>query len=192
MTAPTRYSKHLFKNGCQYYIAARFAVEAQCFPVCGNLFHHAVEMMLKGALASNRTAAELKRMSHNLAKLWDDFRKEFPDPALSRHDATIATLDNLEFIRYPDQIIGFSVSYSFGFERLFGPTKYHGPGKAKSFEIVVSEIDDVIADVIAKAPNWYPGLMVNSRAAYEAVIHHNHHGEFLAKAIWGNGDHYLR
>ena len=25
--------------------------DAQCMPVCGNLFHHAVEMLLKGGLA---------------------------------------------------------------------------------------------------------------------------------------------
>jgi hypothetical protein len=43
---------HLFVgNACQYYVAARFLVHAQCIPVCGNLFHHAVEMLLKGGLA---------------------------------------------------------------------------------------------------------------------------------------------
>jgi hypothetical protein len=36
------------QNGCHYYAAARFAMHAQCMPVCGILFHHTVEMLLKG------------------------------------------------------------------------------------------------------------------------------------------------
>jgi hypothetical protein len=56
---------HLFVgNACQYYAAARFLVHAQCIPVCGNLFHHAVEMLLKGGLAKKRklSLSELEKM----------------------------------------------------------------------------------------------------------------------------------
>ena len=31
------------ETGSQYYTTARFAMHAQCMPVCGNLFHHAVD-----------------------------------------------------------------------------------------------------------------------------------------------------
>ena len=41
------------ETGSQYYTTARFAMHAQCMPVCGNLFHHAVEMLLKGGLAAD-------------------------------------------------------------------------------------------------------------------------------------------
>jgi len=47
-------------NACQYYAAARFAVHAGCIPVCGNLFHHAVEMLLKGGLAKKTEAIALR------------------------------------------------------------------------------------------------------------------------------------
>ena len=47
-------SLYLMANGSQYYTTARFAMHSQCMPVCGNLFHHAVEMLLKGALAQKR------------------------------------------------------------------------------------------------------------------------------------------
>lgn len=51
-TAPDeRLALSLVQSGCQYYATARFAMRAQCVLVFGNLFHHAVEMMLKGGLA---------------------------------------------------------------------------------------------------------------------------------------------
>jgi HEPN domain-containing protein len=43
-------------RACQYYVTARFAMHAQCLPVCANLFHHAVEMFLKGGLARNTSS----------------------------------------------------------------------------------------------------------------------------------------
>jgi hypothetical protein len=45
------------ETGGQYYTTARFAMHAQCMPVCGNLFHHAVEMLLKGGLAQKGETA---------------------------------------------------------------------------------------------------------------------------------------
>ena len=41
------------RPGTQYYIAARYAVLAHFDPVAGNIFHHAVEMILKGILLNN-------------------------------------------------------------------------------------------------------------------------------------------
>jgi hypothetical protein len=63
------------QNACQYYVTARFAMHAQCMPVCGNLFHHAVEMMLKAGLArKQRKLAELECMRHSLKKLDDTWQ----------------------------------------------------------------------------------------------------------------------
>src|SRR5262249_13702975 len=90
-------------NPCQYYGAARFAVHAGCIPVCGNLFHHAVEMLLKGGLAKKRklSLSELKKRGHKLKVLWREYKLDFPDPALKRHDKAISLLDKFEAIRYP-------------------------------------------------------------------------------------------
>jgi hypothetical protein len=101
---------HLFVgNTCQYYAAARFLVHAQCIPVCGNLFHHAVEMLLKGGLAKKRkrklSLSKLKKMGHKLKVLWREYKSDFPDPALKRHDKTISLLDKFEAIRYPDSTL---------------------------------------------------------------------------------------
>jgi hypothetical protein len=37
--------------GVQYYIAARSAAWAGLLPVCGNLYHHSIEMFLKSGIA---------------------------------------------------------------------------------------------------------------------------------------------
>jgi hypothetical protein len=42
-----RYEIIFVENACEYYTTARFAMHAQCMHVCGILFHHAVEMLLK-------------------------------------------------------------------------------------------------------------------------------------------------
>ncbi len=40
--------------GIDYYVAGRFAALSGIFPVAGNQLHHAVEMLLKGALIRTR------------------------------------------------------------------------------------------------------------------------------------------
>jgi len=54
--------------GVQYYVAARSAalVGATLMPVCGNLYHHALEMFLKAGLSRKYSLAELKRFGHKL------------------------------------------------------------------------------------------------------------------------------
>jgi hypothetical protein len=166
------------QNGCQYYATARFAMHAQCMPVCGNLFHHAVEMMLKAGLARKRKLAELKDMKHRLKVLWRAFKADFPDHALTRHDKTISSLDKFEAIRYPD------VTFAIGMTgQWWGPAaevKTYGEMKTpKQFAIVVSDIDDLIVDVF-KASSWNPTTFVGTNPAnLEAITRHNNHSEFL-------------
>jgi hypothetical protein len=47
---PGRLSQELIERGLQYYVNGRYATIAG-FLVAGNLFHHAIEMLLKGGLA---------------------------------------------------------------------------------------------------------------------------------------------
>ena len=64
------------KLGIQYYTAARWAALAKLMPVCGNLYHHAIEMFLKARLSQNYTLEQLSHhhFSHKLDKLWDTFK----------------------------------------------------------------------------------------------------------------------
>jgi hypothetical protein len=70
-TAADRHAMFFMQNACQYYATARFAMHAQCIPVCGNLFHHPVEMILKGGLARKRKVSDLKDMGQEgLSKVY--------------------------------------------------------------------------------------------------------------------------
>lgn len=174
---------YFMQTGSQYYTMARFAMHAQCIPVCGNLFHHALEMLLKGGLARKRPLSDLKdNMGHNLKVLWREFKLEFPDRTLRRHDKTISSLNKFEDIRYPDPIkvpsMGVSAEWS-------GPagtmTTYGGLRTPKQYKLVVSPIDDLVADIF-RASSWSPPhFMGTNLAALEAVTRHNAHSEFLTK-----------
>jgi hypothetical protein len=76
-------------------------MHAQCMPVCGILFHHTVEMLLKGGLALKRPVSELEAMRHRLKVIWRTVKADFPEPSLERHNSTIARLDKFDVIRYP-------------------------------------------------------------------------------------------
>ena len=157
----------------------RLHMHAQSMPVCGNLFHHAVEMILKGGLARKRNLSDLKDMGHNLRALWRAYKADFPDPALERHGKTISGLDKFEAIRYPDEhAMGVTAEWS-------GPagkvTTYGSIKTPRQYTLVVSDIDDLIADAF-KISSWNPGAFMGTNpAALEAITRRNNHSEFLTK-----------
>jgi hypothetical protein len=97
--------RHFFELATQYYVAGRFGAFAQTMPVAANLLHHAIEMYLKGALASHLTLPQLKTVGHCLLRAWASFKTQFNDGALQAFDAFVAELDKFETIRYPDSIV---------------------------------------------------------------------------------------
>src|SRR5260221_7699546 len=80
--------------GIQYYTAGRSAVLAELIPVAGNLFHHAIEMLLKARLSQKLSLKELckRPFGHRLSSLWDAFKAEFPAENLDEFDQGIALL----------------------------------------------------------------------------------------------------
>jgi hypothetical protein len=66
------------QHASQYYATARFAMHAQCMPVCGILFHHTVEMLLKGGGCTK--AASLRVGGHEAPAQGDmaDFQGRLP------------------------------------------------------------------------------------------------------------------
>ena len=104
-----------FNNGIQYYAAARMLFFARGAPVTGNLAHHAVEMLLKGALCRVvplTALAKPREFGHSLTRLWERFKTELKDATLARFDDTIAALDPWETLRYPDEVRGFMLRLS--------------------------------------------------------------------------------
>src|SRR5690242_6221306 len=100
-----RKDQEFMKLGFQYYVAARSAVMAQLLPVCGNLYHHSLEMFLKAGLSRHITLDDLKnpgKFGHDLLKLWSAFKAQFAAAGeLDEFDVTVTKLNKFEEIRYP-------------------------------------------------------------------------------------------
>ena len=94
-----------FQNGCQYYVAGRYAAFAALNPVAGNLMHHAIEHLLKGGLSETKTLSELKKLMHNLPSIWETFKAQANDPALARFDDVISGLHDIgKFARFQGKV----------------------------------------------------------------------------------------
>ena len=93
-----------FGTATQYYVAGRYAMFTGLVPVAGNLLHQAVEMALKGHLATTLSTSDLKNHKHSLHKLWRTFKKNLPTAHLKKYDSVITRLDQFETIRYPEHI----------------------------------------------------------------------------------------
>ena len=151
----------------------------KCDPVCGNLFHHAVEMIIKAGLLRER--GNLNKMRHHhLKSLWKVFKKEFPYPRLTKHDQTISRLDKFEEIRYPD--VGHSIGMTAQWSGPRSTVTVRGMSRSpRQYALVVDEIDALMADVI-EASSWNPrSFAPTDPAARTALRRHNKHWPFLIR-----------
>jgi hypothetical protein len=146
-------------------------------PIDGILFHHAIEMLLKGGLLQKRTLSDVEEMRHWLKKMWRAFTEDLPEPQLKRHDGTISSLAKYHHLHYWDVA---SAGMTSQWERPAQPVITYGTGKSpKQFGLVVSDIDDLVVDIL-KAAGWNPGTFMGTNPfALEAVTRHNKHAEFL-------------
>lgn len=151
-----------FELGLSYYVSGRaqyFAVRVG--PVIGTLFHHAIEMYLKGCLCAFMTPEELKRIGHRLVRLWNRFHKVQPWGGLMRATAPadkeavgkallgfrqfVVELDKFEDLRYPDAVRGFTMS--------LGPTRPSRaeeiliggrPSRSSHFQLYLEDVDRLV------------------------------------------------
>ena len=98
--------------GLQYYVAGRFATANRFTPVCANLLHHAVELLLKACLSYDDSAATIEtyghskgRYGHNIPALWAAFKKRQLDPMPREFDMIVKALHDFEDIRYPEKLV---------------------------------------------------------------------------------------
>lgn len=104
-----------FQYGFQYYAVARCATAAQANPVAANLFHHAVEMLLKGGLCAYTTEDERIKMGHRLPRIWKVFKEHHDSSGkLGRFDVFVRKLHRYEDIRYPERAVQIGSSFQFG------------------------------------------------------------------------------
>jgi hypothetical protein len=133
--------------GAQYFAHARYSARFFYLPVSATLFHHAIEMLLKGYLCATKTSGELKGIGHDLNGLWQAFKSEVNDPSFSQFDTSIGQLDKVELLRYPDSIVddGYALHVSLG--RPAAPIVFPGMELMPRYTIEVSELDDIAAAI---------------------------------------------
>jgi len=137
-------SDAFFVLGSQYYAVARHSAEEFVSPLAGTLYHHAIEMLLKGALSRQMSITELRDLGHNLVNLWRAYKSEYPQSNLAQHDLVIEKINRFEKIRYPDSIVndGMRVGIKIGGQ---GPALVNQiPGNAPKYEVNTERIDNVI------------------------------------------------
>jgi hypothetical protein len=140
-----------FQNGLQYYTVARYAAFSGFIPVCGSLFHHAIEMYLKGYFCKLLDEKQRRNLGHDLKKMWRNFKKDSSDPTLARFDNAIVALDKHERIRYPEVIAKKGMGAYIHFKKDgLGPTAASAR-KEPVYEIVVDELDALSRVLFEKA-----------------------------------------
>ncbi len=154
MFSPAR-PDQLLRLGFQYYVTGRWAMRCS-YPISPNLFHHAVELIMKYQLLrtvpSASQAMEQRRLSrnpygHNLHdQLWPDYKTEVGDRTLDRFDRVIATLDRWEAIRYAGFPNGLPTEMMLNASRAPGPQV--ASGRFDSYECAIGDIDELIAAML--------------------------------------------
>ncbi len=150
----TRWSEYL-RIGVQYYISGRFANLCSLSPVAGNLFHHGIEMLIKGRLLykeSAYTPEELyEKFGHNLPKLWEEYKRTTDKQSLSKFDATVKDIHRWEEIRYPNYKNGDSVSL---ITSVMPKQKWEEDRKIQGnvYEIHLADVDELFQEIIKSWP----------------------------------------
>lgn len=158
-----------FHYGCQYYVAGRYGVFAALMPVAANLHHHAIEMLIKGALSKTKSVKEMKsKLGHKLDACWDAFKLQADDPSLNRFDRVIEELSKFEDIRYPDRLLeqGGTVTMMFDVTKA-GAAMASSSGATAGYKLCLEEIDELVAEIFkvgSRNPDAYLRPMMQPRA----------------------------
>jgi len=149
VTTEDKLADAFFVLGCQYYAIARFSAENLFMPVCATLFHHAIEMILKGYLVQNHSLSELKKIGHYLPKLWKLFKSTRKNNLELQLDTTISRLDQVEILRYPDSMVndGFVLNIRQG-----SPTAARdipGAENTPQYFVNVSDLDAIVLSIFS-------------------------------------------
>ena len=144
----------------QYYVAGRSATFAGSMPVAGNLFHHAIEMLVKYFLLEHYSASQLKsQFGHDLKKLWCAFKKDLAnEPALARFDGLVSELNKIEDLRYPKKGYVFLISLRKASRTVASGPAAKGLGK---YEVNLEEIDEFVTTLLTGrvTPGWIRNLL---------------------------------
>jgi hypothetical protein len=163
-TDPGDVRAEFFRMGLEYYVLGRFGFFGSLYAVAGNTLHHAVEMLLKGSLASRLSLEDLTAFGHNLPALWDSFRKANPGAGIpSACDKAIGRLHQFQSIRYPDVAVtsGLAVAMAVG-ETSRGQVKSGRGRSLQKYALSLKAVDQLAAlilDVSGVNPRFFTAAL---------------------------------
>jgi len=162
--------------GTQYYLSGRFAFLNKHHPVAEILFHHSIEMFLKGALLYKGISEEKlkKDFGHKLKKLWETFKKFLQDPDLDNYDDLILELDKWDDIRYPR---AGNIAMVFDTHHNPKPTKitFSKGNEPEIYTVTLENLDKlvkIIFNVTSVDPQFFQSL-INSESGVQNYLEAN-------------------
>lgn len=152
----------------QYWIAGRYGVAAGFSPVSGNLMHHAIELLMKAAIAAKGHEVPI---GHKLLPVFKEFLALYPDPTLPTFLPVIRALDRWEKIRYPDTLLAKGASLQISFEsghfnRRTGGTMPELP----KYRLAVHDVDELV-EALFKQMDLNPGFFSVLQRDHAATYH---------------------
>ena len=177
---PEKAAIGFLERGMEYYVAGRFsALPGRSIVVSGNIMHHAVEMLLKGALckAQNHSQQQIRGMGHNLKRAWKAFKRAFPDPRLNRFDSAVKDLNKFEDLRYPDKLLSTGMTGMLILKRAHlaqtNVTSTKGP-TLPQYAYVIEDVDELVK-LIFEVGSINPQFFQVPTRALEVLREENDH-----------------
>ena len=184
----SRYWMHAVEYGLHYYLAGRYSMFARLTPTCGNQMHHAVELLLKACLAREDDWQQIlsygQSYGHDLEKLWGEFKKRNPEPALDEFDDVIKGLNKFEDIRDPEDLIQGGAMLSVGLyevppEHRAGHVEGSGGNlvtpEERRFHLELPRVDRLV-QTLFKASDYNPEVLSFLREPHAVDYHWLHNG----------------
>jgi hypothetical protein len=163
----------LLQGGYSYYVLARAGFRLQRMPEAGNLYHHALEYLMKAQLAHTHTAKELQdKFGHKLNRIWTAFKRDFPhqQQQLDALDRVVNEVHCFEQLRYPGKGMEITAEWERPPPRPRVKAQYDLP----KYPLYVHDVDRLVAklfEVMERDPKRVCGVL-NPRAR-AAVEEHN-------------------
>ena len=166
--------EQFFKTALEYYVAGRAALICRATLVPGNLFHHAVEMLVKGQLVEDGSPDGPSKIPRNSAtnsrRSGRRSKADFPPMGLSEFNQMIDELERFESIRYPDEILKHGAQIGLGWGR--GRPIVSSSGTEPKYQIGMGDVDAFFGRLFPLCrmnPKAYFGLLALSEEGRAAI-----------------------
>ena len=128
-------------------MSGRFSTAGGSMPVCANLLHHAIELMLKACLARDDPRDVIEKYGfkssygHMLPTLWVEFKNRNSSKSYSEFDEIIVALHKFEDIRYPEKLIKNGAAITIDPFENEHPTVVTGTDPTERYSLTLPPID---------------------------------------------------